>query len=199
MFWGSHRVRVDEKGRLAIPAQFRRQLPEGSFISIGQDGVLTIYPPEQWDSLASRLQDPLLGPEQRALSRALFSQAVACEFDAQGRVSLSSEQRRLAGIEPRSTVAVIGNGARVEIWAEERGFERVNGVLFDLGLSSDQLEDPSRGFSFRLDGPLDMRMDVAAPVSAARVVNELPERELAALIRRLGEERWAVRIARFIA
>ena len=80
MFWGSHRVRVDEKGRLAIPAQFRRQLPEGSFISIGQDGVLTIYPPEQWETLASRLQDPLLGPEQRALSRALFSQAVACEF-----------------------------------------------------------------------------------------------------------------------
>ena len=118
MFWGSHRVRVDEKGRLAIPAQFRRQLPEGSFISIGQDGVLTIYPPEQWDSLASRLQDPLLGPEQRALSRALFSQAVACEFDAQGRVSLSSEQRRLAGIEPRSTVAVVGGGSRVEIWPE---------------------------------------------------------------------------------
>ena len=121
MFWGSHRVRVDEKGRLAIPAVFRRQLPEGgSYISIGQDGVLTIYPPDQWESLASRLQDPLLGPEQRALSRALFSKAVACEFDGQGRVGLSAEQRRLAGIEPRSTVAVIGNGARVEIWADER-------------------------------------------------------------------------------
>jgi transcriptional regulator MraZ len=120
MFWGTHRVRVDEKGRLAVPAQFRRQLPEGSFISIGQDGVLTIYPPDQWESLASRLQDPLLGPDQRALSRALFSKAVASEFDAQGRVSLSAEQRRLAGIEPRSTAAVIGNGARVEIWAEER-------------------------------------------------------------------------------
>jgi len=120
MFWGTHRVRVDEKGRLAIPAAFRRQLPDSSFISIGQDGVLTIYPPDQWESLASRLQDPLLGPELRALSRALFSKAVACEFDAQGRVGLSAEQRRLAGIEPRSTVAVIGNGARVEIWAEQR-------------------------------------------------------------------------------
>jgi MraZ protein len=120
MFWGTHRVRVDDKGRLAIPATFRRQLPDGSFISIGQDGVLTIYPPEQWESLASRLQDPLLSQEQRALSRALFSKAVACEFDAQGRVSLSAEQRRLAGIEPPSTVAVIGNGARVEIWAEQR-------------------------------------------------------------------------------
>src|SRR5438067_945562 len=97
MFWGTHRVRVDEKGRLAIPAQFRRQLPEGSFISIGQDGVLTIYPPDQWESLASRLQDPLQSQEQRALSRALFSKAVACEFDAQGRVGLSAAPRRLAG------------------------------------------------------------------------------------------------------
>ena len=120
MFWGTHRVRVDEKGRLAVPAAFRRQLPEGSFISIGQDGVLTIYPPEQWESLASRLQEPLLGPEQRALARALFSKAVACEFDSQGRVSLSPEQRRLANIEPRSTAVVIGSGAKVEIWAEER-------------------------------------------------------------------------------
>lgn len=121
MFWGTHRVRVDEKGRLAIPAAFRRQLPEGSFISIGQDGVLTIYPPDQWDTLASRLQDPLLRPEQRALSRALFSTAVVCEFDAQGRVSLSQEQRRIAGLtQTPATVAVIGNGARVEIWAEDR-------------------------------------------------------------------------------
>lgn len=120
MFWGTHRVRVDEKGRLAVPASIRRQLPEGSFISIGQDRVLTIYPPALWESLASRLQDPLLGPEQRGLARALFSKAVACEFDSQGRASLSPEQRRLAGIEPRSTAAVIGSGVKVEIWAEDR-------------------------------------------------------------------------------
>jgi MraZ protein len=120
MFWGTHRVRVDEKGRLAIPAPFRRQLPEGSFISLGLDRALTIYPPEQWDAVSERLREPFLGPEQRALSRALYANAVACEFDAQGRVSLSAEQRRLAGIEPRSTVVVIGDGRIVEIWAEER-------------------------------------------------------------------------------
>jgi MraZ protein len=54
------------------------------------------------------------------LSRTLYSKAVPCEFDGQGRVTLSQEQRRMAGIEPRSTAAVIGNGVRVEIWAEER-------------------------------------------------------------------------------
>ena len=120
MFAGTFRVRVDEKGRLAIPAGFRKQLTEGSYISVGQDNVLTIYPPEIWESLGRQLQDPLLGPEQRALSRTLYSKAVPCEFDGQGRVTLSQEQRRLAGIEPRSTAAIIGNGARVEIWAEER-------------------------------------------------------------------------------
>jgi len=120
MFAGTFRVRVDEKGRLAIPAGFRKQLTEGSYISVGQDNVLTIYPPEIWESLGRQLQDPLLGPEQRALSRTLYSKAVPCEFDGQGRVTLSQEQRRMAEIEPRSTAVVIGNGARVEIWAEGR-------------------------------------------------------------------------------
>ena len=118
MFVGTHRVRVDEKGRLAIPAQFRKQLTEGSYISIGPDNVLTIYPPEQWQALSDRLTSPLPSADTRALSRALFSMAAACEFDGQGRVMLSQEQRRQAGIEPRSTVAVVGGGARVEIWSE---------------------------------------------------------------------------------
>jgi len=82
--------------------------------------------------------------------------------------------------------------------AREAGVEASHGVLFDLGLSSPQLEDPERGFSFRKDGPLDMRMDRSTPVTAAQVVNELPERELAGLIRRLGEERWAARVAKFV-
>ncbi|MDQ6772253.1 MAG: hypothetical protein M3024_04585 [Candidatus Dormibacteraeota bacterium] len=105
---------------MAIPTQHRRQLPEGSYLSIGQDSVLTIYPPEQWAQLASRLNQPLLNPEQRAVARALFSKAQACEFDAQGRVSLNAEIRRLAAIEPRSGAVVVGRGAQVEIWAEQR-------------------------------------------------------------------------------
>jgi 16S rRNA (cytosine1402-N4)-methyltransferase len=100
------------------------------------------------------------------------------------------------GASPTLVRADFAEVARVAMGA---GFERVDGVLFDLGLSSDQLEDPERGFSFRLEGPLDMRMDMRNPVTAQRVVNELSERELAGIIRRLGEERWAVRIARFVA
>ena len=68
------------------------------------------------------------------------------------------------------------------------------GVLFDLGVSSMQLDRPERGFSFRADGPLDMRMEPDGP-SAADIVNQLPERELADLIFRLGEEPRSRRIA----
>jgi 16S rRNA (cytosine1402-N4)-methyltransferase len=71
-------------------------------------------------------------------------------------------------------------------------------VLVDLGLSSLQLDTPARGFAFRHPGPLDMRMDPAAPVSAADVVNGWPEADLDALLRNLGEERQHRRIARAI-
>jgi 16S rRNA (cytosine1402-N4)-methyltransferase len=79
------------------------------------------------------------------------------------------------------------------------GGERPRGVLLDLGVSSLQLDAPERGFSFQREGPLDMRMDPDGPRSAADLVNGLPERELADLIFRYGEERASRRIARAIA
>jgi len=82
--------------------------------------------------------------------------------------------------------------------AGDAGLDHADGVLLDLGVSSPQLDDPARGFSFRQDGPLDMRMDRRSGLTAERVVNALPERELARLIRELGEERWAARIAEFV-
>ncbi|MEN3186265.1 MAG: 16S rRNA (cytosine(1402)-N(4))-methyltransferase RsmH [Atribacterota bacterium] len=76
--------------------------------------------------------------------------------------------------------------------------EKVSGVLFDLGISSFHLEQGERGFSFEKDGPLDMRMDTSQSLDASWVVNHFSERELADLIHRYGEERYARRIARFI-
>ena len=75
---------------------------------------------------------------------------------------------------------------------------RVNGVLMDLGVSSPQLDDPVRGFSFRASGPLDMRMDPEVGVSAADWLNRASEREITTVIRDYGEERFARRIARAI-
>ena len=78
------------------------------------------------------------------------------------------------------------------------GVEAVDGILLDLGVSSMQLDEPSRGFSFRADAPLDMRMGPDAPRTAAEIVNEESEDELARILYRFGEERWARRIAQFM-
>jgi 16S rRNA (cytosine1402-N4)-methyltransferase len=76
--------------------------------------------------------------------------------------------------------------------------ERVDGMLFDVGLSSIQLEEGDRGFSLKSEGPLDMRMDQRAEVSAADLVNRLSEADLAETLYRYGEERWSRRIAKAI-
>lgn len=78
------------------------------------------------------------------------------------------------------------------------GQNSVNGFLLDLGVSSHQLDEADRGFSYNHNAPLDMRMDVACPLSAAKVVNEYSADELTRIIREYGEERWAKRIAEFI-
>jgi len=78
------------------------------------------------------------------------------------------------------------------------GIEAVDGILFDLGVSSYQLDRPERGFSYMKDAPLDMRMDPGAKFSAHQVVNGYSEEKLAEIIFRYGEERWAKRIAKFI-
>ncbi len=80
----------------------------------------------------------------------------------------------------------------------ELGVQRVDGVLADFGVSSVQLDDPSRGFSFQHDSALDMRMDRQQSTTAADLIARLSEAELADIIWRLGEERWSRRIARRI-
>jgi 16S rRNA (cytosine1402-N4)-methyltransferase len=78
----------------------------------------------------------------------------------------------------------------------EQGIERVNGVLLDLGVSSPQIDDPARGFSFRFDGPLDMRMDTTRGESAAEFLARAEERHIAEVIRDYGEERFALQVAK---
>lgn len=82
--------------------------------------------------------------------------------------------------------------------AAARDIAAIDGIAFDLGVSSPQLDTSERGFSFRFDGPLDMRMDTTCGVPAADAVNRMPEDDLADLIWRLGDERFSRRIARAI-
>lgn len=76
--------------------------------------------------------------------------------------------------------------------------DRIDGILLDLGVSSHQLDEPQRGFSYQYDAPLDMRMDNRQKLTAKDVVNQYSEKELSSIIKRYGEERWATRIAKFI-
>ena len=93
---------------------------------------------------------------------------------------------------------ISGNFADLDLLLDQAGVDRVSGVLFDFGLSSDQLDDPMRGFSYHRSGPLDMRMDSRSAVMAAEVVNTWDQPRLARAIKDYGEDPSAGRIARAI-
>jgi 16S rRNA (cytosine1402-N4)-methyltransferase len=111
--------------------------------------------------------------------------------------ALSRAAERLSAFGDRVTL-VHADYRDVEDVLARQGITEVSGVLADLGVSSMQLDTPSRGFSFRADGPLDMRMDPTRGETAADVLASASERELADIIYTLGEERFSRRIARGI-
>ncbi len=81
---------------------------------------------------------------------------------------------------------------------DELGIEKIDGVLLDIGVSSYQFDNPERGFSYRFDAPLDMRMDKSLEISAKDIVNTYSEDEITEIIREYGEEKWASRISKYI-
>ena len=111
--------------------------------------------------------------------------------------AIAAAKKRLKRFEDRTQV-VHGNFHDLKRHLQSLHVSEVNGIVFDLGVSSAQLSRPERGFSFMLDGPLDMRMDQRDERTAAELLNTLSERELADIIFHYGEERYARRIARAI-
>jgi 16S rRNA (cytosine1402-N4)-methyltransferase len=130
----------------------------------------------------SRLILQNLGPEGRLLGFDKDPQAIAT-----GQ-TLAAEDGRF--------VIVQRSFAELGAEAQERGLAgKVSGILLDLGVSSPQLDDPERGFSFMNDGPLDMRMDPSRGISAAEFVNTAPAEEIARVFKEYGEERFSRRMA----
>ncbi len=133
------------------------------------------------------------------------TQAILEKLGPQGRVlALDRDPQAVTAVRARCA-----GDARIEVQQAafsrlghllgERNLNgRVHGVLLDLGVSSPQLDEPARGFSFRHDGPLDMRMDPTSGVSAAQWINAAPEEEISRVLHEYGEERYARRIARVI-
>ena len=121
---------------------------------------------------------------------------VACSPSTAIQV-LPATPRALESYFPGRLKFVVGRYAEMREIAEREGIAAVDGVALDLGVSSMQLDEAERGFSFSQDGPLDMRMG-AEGLTASDLVNALPERDLAAIIATLGEEKRARAIARAI-
>lgn len=113
-------------------------------------------------------------------------------------VGIDRDPQALANARDLGVLAVEGNFADLADLVSSHVGEAPAAVLFDFGVSSRQLEEAGRGFSYRHDGPLDMRMGPDAGLSASDVVNEWPEKDLAEVIREYGEEPLARRIARAI-
>ena len=111
--------------------------------------------------------------------------------------ALAAAQANLAGFGDR-VILRQGNFAEMDVHLDSLAIDKLDGILLDLGVSSHQLDTPQRGFSFREEGPLDMRMNPAEGISAATVIAEADTGELKRIFREYGEERWAGRIAREI-
>ena len=93
---------------------------------------------------------------------------------------------------------IYGNFCNLDDILKSLNIKRIDGILFDLGVSSFQLENPDRGFSFQYEGPLDMRLDRNSYISAYDLLNNLNEEELSAMLWTFGQERWHNRIARLL-
>ena len=114
-------------------------------------------------------------------------------------VSAARLQERNIALGSRVRCEVIhSNFVDIDKICSRLGITKVDGILLDLGVSSNQLDEADRGFSYREDSILDMRMDRETQLTAADIVNSYRERELADAIKKYGEERWAARIAEFI-
>jgi 16S rRNA (cytosine1402-N4)-methyltransferase len=135
-----------------------------------------------------------LGGHARALLEAGASRLIGLDRDP---TAVAAARDALSGFGERVDV-VHADYRRIAAVLDERGVATVDGVLADLGVSSMQLDAPGRGFSFRQDDPLDMRMDTTAGPTAAEALRDVDERTLADVIYEFGEERHSRRVARQI-
>ena len=115
----------------------------------------------------------------------------------QDEAAIKAASKRLAGFEDKVTI-VRSNYSEIKRILRDLNIDRVDGILLDLGVSSYQLDSPMRGFSYREDAPLDMRMDTRSNVTARDIVNDYSEMDLYRVIRDYGEDKFAKNIAKHI-
>lgn len=163
---------------------------------------ISVLPEETIEALAVRLDgvyvDCTLGGAGHAgrIARQLSAKGRLVGID-QDEIAIAAAKARLADAVCQATL-VRDNFRNLAAILAREGVDEVDGILFDLGISSPQIDTAERGFSYMQDAPLDMRMDRRAVRSAYTVVNEYGAEELTEIFYTYGEERWAKRIAAFI-
>ncbi len=119
MFIGEYNHNLDVKGRLAVPAKFRKKLKGGAVVTRGLDNCLFLYTNEQWKKIAKKLADlPISQSKARAFSRLMLAGAMDVECDAQGRINLPEYLRKFANLNKKIVIA--GLFDRLEIWDESK-------------------------------------------------------------------------------
>lgn len=119
MFIGEYIYSLDEKKRLAIPVKFRKELGKKAILTRGFDNCLVLYPLNEWDKLAKKLENlPISRAEVRGFLRIVFSGAVDVTFDKLGRILIPDYLKEYANL--KKNVAIIGLANRIEIWDEEK-------------------------------------------------------------------------------
>ena len=172
--------------------------PHGTHVPVLVDRCLELLGPA-FEAAAAAGRTPVLldatigsgGHAEAALTAYPRLRLVGLDRDPE---AIARSRRRLQRFADRVELVQTRYDELARVLAE-LGHERVDGVLFDLGVSSPQLDTPERGFSYAREAPLDMRMDPASPLTAADVVNTYSARELTRVLREYGEERFAARIA----
>ncbi len=119
MFLGEYSYNLDQKGRIAIPPKFRKELEKGAFLTRGIDNCLFLYTKQEWQKLVEQiLKLPLSQKNSRAFSRLMLAGAYEVKIDKQGRIMIPESLKKYAGLKKK--VAVCGLYSRIEIWDENK-------------------------------------------------------------------------------
>ena len=126
MFIGEYQHNIDEKGRLAVPVKFRRELSKGAVVTKGLDDCLFLYPLKEWKAIAERLSKlPISQANTRAFARLMLAGAMDVQIDKQGRIILPDYLRKYADLNKKVIISGLYN--RLEIW-DEKKWKKYKGV-----------------------------------------------------------------------
>jgi MraZ protein len=140
MFIGEYVYSIDDKKRLAIPAKFRKALGKNAVITRGLDNCLVIYPLEEWEKVAKKLENlPSAESDARAFARIMLAGAVDCELDKLGRILIPDYLKNYAFL--KKNVAINGLSNRIEVWEEARWKEYKEKTEKQIGDMAQRLKE----------------------------------------------------------